>query len=53
MPELIDDVFLTGLVPGLLLAIAKHGPAFRTLPFLVCWLMADTAFAVAVRLGVR
>jgi hypothetical protein len=48
-----DGVFLTGLVPGLLVAIAQRGPAFRTLPFLACWLVADAACAVVVRLGVR
>ena len=53
MTTIVQATFVAGLLPGLLVAMAQRGPAFRTLPFLACWLLADTVFAALVRFGVR
>ena len=48
-----DPLFAVALVPGLLVALAQHGPTFRTTAFLACWGAADALCAYAVSVATR
>jgi hypothetical protein len=51
--DILDPLFVAGLLPGLLVALSQHGPGFRTGTFLTCWSAADALCASLVALAAR
>jgi hypothetical protein len=48
-----DPLFAAGMLPGLLVALAQHGPGFRTAAFLACWGAASALGAYRASLASR